>query len=65
MTSTFYTKTVKMKEAFNDDEREHRLLEHRSDPLKRRFKRLKRLAQTNLGNGFMITVTNIETLSDH
>ena len=65
MTSTFYTKTVKMKEAFNDDDREHRLLEHRSDPLKRRFKRLKRLAQTNLGNGFMITVTNIETLSDH
>ena len=37
-----------MKEAFNDDDREHLLLEHRSDPLKRRFKRLKRLAETNL-----------------
>ena len=48
MTSTFYIKTVKMKEAFNDDDREHLLLEHRSDPLKRRFKRLKRLAETNL-----------------
>ena len=44
MTSTFYIKTVKMKEAFNDDDREHLLLEHRSGPLKRRFKRLKRLA---------------------
>ena len=42
MTSTFYIKTVKMKEAFNDDDREHLLLEHRSDPLKRRFKCLKR-----------------------
>ena len=48
MTSTFYIKTVKMKEAFNDDDREHLLLEHLSDPLKRRFKRLKRLAETNL-----------------
>lgn len=40
MTSTFYIKTVKMKAAFNDDDREHLLLEHRSDPLKGRFKRL-------------------------